>query len=151
MRPADLAYAVADRPPPLTCALNAVQHVIILSPALIYVLFVLNAAGATPEQMLRIISLSLVALGIGSMLQCQSLAYFGSGYLAAFAFDAPYLSASILAAQLGGMPLVFGMTMFAGFVEMGLSRIITRMRPYFPAEISGICVMLIGLILGVLA
>jgi xanthine permease XanP len=150
MRPADLAYAVADRPPPLTCALNAVQHVIILSPALIYVLFVLNAAGATPEQMLRIISLSLVALGIGSMLQCQSLAYFGSGYLAAFAFDAPYLSASILAAQLGGMPLVFGMTMFAGFVEMGLSRIITRMRPYFPAEISGICVMLIGLILGVL-
>ena len=64
MRPADLAYAVADRPPPLTCALNAVQHVIILSPALIYVLFVLNAAGATPEQMLRIISLSLVALGI---------------------------------------------------------------------------------------
>jgi len=150
MRPSNLSYAVDERPPPLTCALNAVQHVVVLSPALIYVLFVLEASHAGKDETLHAISLSLVALGIGSILQCQKRRYFGSGYLAAFVFDAPYLSASILAAQVGGMPLVCGMTVFAGLVEMGLSRIIPRMRPFFPAEISGICVMLIGLILGVL-
>ena len=150
MRPANLKYAVAERPPPLTCALNALQHVVILSPALIYVLFVLEAAHASKGETLQAISLSLIALGVGSVLQCQKRRYFGSGYLAAFVFDAPYLSASILAAQLGGMPLVCGMTVFAGGIEMGLSRLIPRMRPFFPAEISGLCVMLIGLILGVL-
>ena len=150
MRPANLSYAVDERPPPLTCALNAVQHVVVLSPALIYVLFVLEASHASKGETLHAISLSLIALGVGSILQCQKRRYFGSGYLVAFVFDAPYLSASVLAAQIGGMPLVCGMTVFAGFVEMGLSRVIPRMRPFFPAEISGICVMLIGLILGVL-
>ena len=150
MRPANLSYAVDERPPPLTCALNAVQHVVVLSPALIYVLIVLEAAHASSGDILHAISLSLVALGIGSVLQCQKRRYFGSGYLAAFVFDAPYLSASVLAAQIGGMALVCGMTVFAGLVEMGLSHVIPRLRPFFPAEISGICVMLIGLILGVL-
>src|SRR5215469_4071874 len=150
MRPANLSYAVDERPPPLTCALNAMQHVVVMSPALIYVLFVLEAAHASKDETLRAISLSLVALGIGSILQCQKRRYFGSGYLVAFIFDAPYLSASVVAAQIGGMTLVCGMTVFAGLVEMGLSRVIPRMRPFFPAEISGICVMLIGLILGVL-
>lgn len=150
MRPANLSYAVDERPPPLTCALNAVQHVVVLSPALIYVLIVLEAAHTSNGDILRAVSLSLIALGIGSVLQCQKRRYFGSGYLAAFVFDAPYLSASVLAAQIGGMGLVCGMTVFAGLVEMGLSRIIPRLRPFFPAEISGICVMLIGLILGVL-
>lgn len=150
MRPANLSFAVDERPLPLTCALNAVQHVVVLSPALIYVLIVLEAAHTNAIDILHTISLSLVALGIGSVLQCQKRRYFGSGYLAAFVFDAPYLSASVLAAQIGGMALVCGMTVFAGLVEMGLSRVIPRMRPFFPAEISGICVMLIGLILGVL-
>ncbi|MDE2166457.1 MAG: hypothetical protein KGJ66_08980 [Alphaproteobacteria bacterium] len=100
MRPPNLRYAVDERPPPLTCALNAAQHVIILSPALIYVLFVLEAAHAGKAETLHAISLSLVALGIGAILQCQKRRYFGSGYLTTFVFDAPYLSASVLAAQI---------------------------------------------------
>ncbi len=46
--------------------------------------------------------------------------------------------------------MVFGMTLLAGTFEILLAQIIRRMRPFFPAEISGLCVLLIGTLSGIL-
>jgi NCS2 family nucleobase:cation symporter-2 len=51
----------------------------------------------------------------------------------------------LVAVQIGGLPLVFGMTVFAGAVEVALSRFLNRLRPYFPPEIAGLIVMLVGI------
>ena len=45
-----------------------------------------------------------------------------SGYLAPAVLSANYLGPSILALKLGGLPLVFGMTIFAGSCEAALSK-----------------------------
>jgi NCS2 family nucleobase:cation symporter-2 len=49
------------------------------------------------------------------------------------------------------MPLVYGMTLFAGMFELTVSRLLIRMRPYFPPEISGLAVTILGIELGVIA
>jgi xanthine permease XanP len=56
----------------------------------------------------------------------------------------------LLAVKTGGMALVFGMTIFGGLIEVGLSRFVRPLRPYFPPEISGFVVTLIGISIGIL-
>ena len=75
----------------------------------------------------------------------------GAGYLIPGYCTSNYLSASIAAAQVGGMPLVYGMTLVAGVFELAVSRLLIRLRPYFPPEISGLAVTILGIELGVIA
>jgi NCS2 family nucleobase:cation symporter-2 len=149
-RPENLLYGVEDRPPPLTCALMALQHVSTLLLNTVYLLFVLTAAGLGPDETMNGIRLGFAVIGIGTLLLCQAGAQFGSGYLIPWTFSGLYIGVTLAAARQGGMPLVVGMTMFAGLVEIVLSRVIGRLRSFFPAEISGLCVVLVGLSLGVL-
>ena len=74
----------------------------------------------------------------------------GSGYLCPPIFAAPYLPAAVLALQAGGLPLMFGMTIFAGFVEITVSRLFRPLRPFFPPEIAGFVVVMIGVTIGIL-
>ena len=43
-----------------------------------------------------------------------------------------------------------GMTLLAGLFEVAFAQIVRRARAYFPAEVSGLCILLIGVIIGVL-
>ena len=149
-RPSNLIYSVAEKPPKLVCLISGLQHVSILAPNLILPILVVRASDGSVESLTHIVSLSLVAMGIGAILQSLTYRWLGSGYLITFTFTNAYLPASTMAAKLGGMPLVFGMTLVSGAIEILLAPLVRRMRPFFPAEISGICVLLIGVLLGLL-
>jgi NCS2 family nucleobase:cation symporter-2 len=60
-------------------------------------------------------------------------------------FTATYLGPSLLAAKIGGLPLVFGMTIFAGALEAMLAPMLNRSRAIFPPEVSGLVIFIIGL------
>ena len=55
-----------------------------------------------------------VGLAVGTVLQALPRGPVGSGFLAPPVFSATYLAPSVLAAEIGGLRLVFGMTVFAG-------------------------------------
>jgi NCS2 family nucleobase:cation symporter-2 len=63
-------------------------------------------------------------------------------------FTATYLSPSLLAATTGGLPLGFGMTMFAGALEAALAPLLQRLRSIFPPEISGVVIFMVGMSAG---
>jgi NCS2 family nucleobase:cation symporter-2 len=73
----------------------------------------------------------------------------GSGYLCPAGGTAIYLGPALAAIKLGGLPLVFGMTIFAGAVEAGLSFILQRIRPLLPPEIGGLVIFFVGTTLAV--
>ena len=150
MHPTNLLYGVSDRPPALVCLLNAAQHVMIMAPTLVYPILVMRAGGASEAAVVQVVSLSFVALGFATALQSLTHSQIGSGYLLPVTPTAAYVPASLAAIKLGGLPMLFGMTVLAGFFEIVLAQCIRRMRPFFPAEISGLCVLLIGTLLGVL-
>jgi NCS2 family nucleobase:cation symporter-2 len=83
------------------------------------------------------------------LLQVSRLGPIGSGYMCPSTFTATYLAPSLLAAKLGGLPLVFGMTVFAGVAEAALAPLLRRLRAIFPSEISGLVIFMIGLAAGV--
>jgi xanthine permease XanP len=69
-----------------------------------------------------------LALGAATLLQALRLGPVGSGFMCPATFSATYLAPSLLAARAGGLALVFGMTMFAGVLELALAPFLNRLR-----------------------
>ena len=86
----------------------------------------------------------MIAMGMGVVLQGLWRGPVGSGFLVSPVLTAIYLKVSIAAAQVGGMPLVAGMTMAAGGFEALMSRFLHRLRRVFPPVVSGIIITAVG-------
>jgi NCS2 family nucleobase:cation symporter-2 len=145
-KPVDLAYGVEETPPRSVLWLAALQHIAVLGMLMVFPVLVARAAGASPAVAAQILSAGVLALGLGTALQALTRGPVGSGYLAPTGFQAVYLGPSLAAAQAGGLPLAFGMTIFAGLVEAALSRIWRHLRPFLPPEMAGLVVVLTGLV-----
>ncbi|MEM7122134.1 MAG: solute carrier family 23 protein, partial [Pseudomonadota bacterium] len=150
-RPEDLIYAVDERPPPLTLAALGFQLAALLAVYLMLIVIVFRAAGASHETTISATSLGMIAIAVATMLQALRRGPIGSGYLAPPVFSAIYLGPSVLAAESGGLPAVFAMTVFAGLIELVFARFLRRLRVVFPPAISGFIVVIVGIELGLVA
>lgn len=144
-KPAALIYGLNDRPPPGALLVLGAQHVFIASFFLVVPLLVAFEAGLSRSAATSLVSMSLIAMGLVTLLQSLRQGPVGSGYLAPQIASAIYLPSSLLAAQTGGLGLVFGMTCLAGVVGLVLSQIIGRLRKLFPPEVCGVVVLMIGI------
>jgi len=150
-KPRGIVYGVDERPPGTVIVLSALQHVAVMTIFLIYPVLIGREAGGDSAVVGNLVSLSLIALAIGTVLQALPRGPVGSGFLCQPVPTAVYLVPALLAARTGGLPLVFGMTMLAGLFEMTLSRALRALRPLFPPEVAGLVVALIGVATGVVA
>jgi xanthine permease XanP len=143
-KPPTLLYGVDETPPRLITVMNGFQHVGVIAINLIYPVIVFRAAGATPATVAALLSVGLCVLGIATFMQATRRGPIGSGYMCPATFTATYLAPSILAAKMGGLPLVFGMTILAGVMEAGVGGVMRRLRSLVPTELSGLVILLIG-------
>ncbi len=148
-RPANLEYSVADRPPWVQVVLLGIQFAVIISVYLVMIVIVVRAAGAQADVATSAVSFGMIAIAIATVLQALPHGPVGSGFMAPPVFSAIYLGPSILAAQAGGLPAVFAMTIFAGLVEIIASRFLDRLRILIQPTVSGLVICAIGLELGI--
>ena len=125
----------------------ALQHVILTSVGWIFVVVVISSIGGTPQQSEEVIRSAMIASGIATILQAMSKGPVGSGYLCPFSSGSAYIPAAIMAGRMGGLPLLFGMTCVSGIAELGLARMIKRLRVLFPPEVTGLVVAMVGIAL----
>ena len=143
-KPENIIYWLDETPPTSTRVLLGIQHAVLLVAGLVIVTLFADATGLSPEDTAGIASACLMAAGIGAILQASK---YGAGFFVSEAPGGSYFQAALIASQLGGLPLVFGMTCFGGLAQAGLSRLIRRFRTLFPAEIAGLVVATVGLAL----
>ena len=146
-KPANLIYGLDERPPLGTTLLLGFQHILALSSAFVYPVILLQETGILPEQAERMIHASMIVMGIATILQTLRYGRIGSGYLCPEQVGPAYLPVSILAVKTGGLPLLAGMTLVSGLFGVVLSRLMGRLRPFFPAEVTGTIVTMVGLAL----
>jgi NCS2 family nucleobase:cation symporter-2 len=144
-KPASLLYGLDDKPPIWITLLQGLQHVGNYAASLVFPVLIVRAIGGTTEQASFIVSMSMLAGGIGVIMQAFRKGPVGSGYLCPQVCGPSFLSASILAAKTGGLSLLFGMTFVAGVFEALFSRVIKRLRFVFPAEVTGFIVAMVGI------
>ena len=147
-KPPALRYGVNDLPPLTVTILSGLQQVGVISIFLVYPLLVFREAALPAGKLLDILSLSMLAMSLGVLLPALGRGPVGSGYLCPSTFAGFYLKPSLMAVATGSLPLVFGMTVFAGAVEAVLARVQRHLRSFFPPEIAGFVVLLLGVNIG---
>lgn len=150
-KPASLVYGADEKPPIAITIISAIQHVGVIAIFMIYPLVIARGAGALPAEIAAILRVCMLVLAVAVVLQALPGGPVGSHFLAPSIFTGIYLGPSLLAAKAGGLPLVWGMTIFAGLVEISLSRIWSRLRAFIPPETAGMVVFLVGVIIGLAA
>jgi xanthine/uracil permease len=150
-KPANLVYGVEDKPPIQVKWFSAVQQVAILSIYMLYPLILARQAGLQTGEIINILQFGCVVLGVGTVLQAFPRGPVGSRLLAPSVFSGIYLASSMAAVKAGGMPLVWGMTIVAGIVEMALSVVWRRLRAFVPPESAGLIVFFIGSLIALAA
>ncbi len=138
-------YTVNEVPPIGHLLLSAFQHVLIMVVAIgIPIIFAgqLNESAAFTASL---VTFSMLASGIGSIIQALRLPYLGSGYLCPNLCGPSYLSLSLSAAWIGGLPLMRGITIVAGLIEMFLAPVIQKLKSIFPIYVVGLVVALVGI------
>ncbi|GFE67462.1 uracil-xanthine permease family protein [Chroococcus sp. FPU101] len=151
----ELIYGLYDRPPLVESIFVAVQHVLaafvgIVTPPLI----ISTSLGLDPANTSFIISMSLLASGICTFIQCKTFGPVGSGLLSlqgtSFAFLGAILGVGSTAIQSGRTPeqalaLIFGVCFFGAFANVILSRFLHLLNKIVTPIVTGTLVMLIGL------
>jgi xanthine permease XanP len=156
-QPADLIYGLDARPPLRLSIFVALQHVlavfvgIVTPPTLIARILELPSADGA-----FLVSMALLASGIGTILQTRRLGPVGSGLLniqgTSFVFVAPIVSlAGAVAAEAGSrgqaLGVVFGVCLVATLVPFALAPFIRSASGVITPLVTGIVVTLIGLTL----
>jgi len=144
-KPANIIYGVNDIPPLRTTLLLAMQHAALSLVFIIYPLMLITESGGTLNDAEKIVTASILAISVGTFLQCFGKKGLGSGYLAVHITGPIYLPVSIQAAKIGGLGLTFGMTIIAGLFGMVFSRFLKHFRSLFPSEVCGVAVVMLGI------
>lgn len=151
----ELIYGLDDRPPFSQTLFAAFQHLLAMFVAVITpALLICQALQLPAEETQHIISMSLFASGLASLLQIKTWGPIGSGLLSiqgtSFNFVAPLIAGG-LALKQGGLDMksmmaaLFGTLMVASCTEIILSRFLHLARRIITPLVSGIVVMIIGL------
>ena len=144
-KPAGLIYGVDDRPPPSALALLAVQHIFLMSSTLVLPVVLVTEIGGDFAEVTAVVALTMIACGLGTILQAMRWRGVGSGFLCPNLCGPNFFAASVGAAWLGGLPLMRGMTIVAGIVELVFARFVHRLAFLFPTEITGLVVFMVGI------
>lgn len=144
MRSSDLIYKLDDVPPWNHLLALSVQQMLFMFAASTFPAMLVREIGGSVELATAMVSLTMIAAGVGSVIQASRLPFMGSGYLCPNVCGPSYLGASLHAAWVGGLPVMRGMILFSGLVEMALAPIIKRVRGLFPNLVVGLVVMMVG-------
>ena len=146
-RPANIVYGVDQMPPLAVTLLMGLQHIFVMSSTLALPVVIVQEIGGSMEEINALVCFSMIAAGIGTILQAIKKGPIGSGYLCPNLCGPSYLGVSMQAAWLGGLPLMHGMTMLAGLFEVLFSRVVNRLKFLFPNQVTGVVVLMVGVAL----
>lgn len=140
-----LIYGVDDKPPFTISFLLGLQHVFTMSSTLVLPVVIAREIGADYSVVQSLLCFTMIAAGLGTIIQAIKRGPIGSGYLCPNLAGPSYLSVSVEAAWLGGLPLMHGMTIIAGIFECFFSRIVHKLKKLFPTEITGLVVLMVAI------
>jgi xanthine permease XanP len=124
------------------------QHVAVICPYLVMVALVAEAAKLPQEAARNAMGLAMIAVAFLTVLQSLRLGRIGSGYLCPPVVSAIYLPSAMLAASVFGFPVACGMVIFAGGCEVAVGGLLNSLRKFFPAVVSGVVIIAVGIELG---
>jgi xanthine permease XanP len=141
-----LLYGPEDHLPLGSAILVSLQQVAamvvgVVTPALI----LSHALNIPSSDASYLVSMALIAAGLGTFLQTSRFGFVGSGLLSVAGTSFAFLQPLIAAGQAGGLPLMFGMSLTCVPTLFLFVPFLPVLKGVFTPLVSGIVVLLIGL------
>lgn len=144
-KPANLLYGVNDSPPVATTLVLGIQHVMLLASSLIFPMILMHVAHGTRVAETHMLQAVMLFMGITTLALSLGKRYIGSGYFACGLFDPTFISVSVAAIKLGGLPLLYAINYLQSILQMVFASVLIPLRRFFPSEIAGLVIFMIGL------
>lgn len=151
----DLVYALEDKPPFFNSLLSALTHLLALFvPMVAPALVVGGALGLKPDMTAYLVSMSMVASGVGTYIQVHRFGVIGSGLLSIQSVNFSFVTVMIalgLEMKQGGMSenamisTLLGVSFVGAFLVIGASWLLPFLRKVITPTVSGVVVLMIGL------
>lgn len=153
--PTDLIYALDDKPPFFNALISAMTHLLaifvpMVSPALI----IGGALHLSTDITAYLVSMAMVASGIGTYLQVNRFGMIGSGMLSIQSVNFSFVTVMItlgLGMQEKGLTedivisTLLGVSFAGAFLVMGAAWVLPYLKKVITPTVSGVVVMMIGL------
>ena len=146
--PENILYSTSDKPPLPILLILALQQMSFLGVYLVISPLFSRNLGLDQEQSLQLISATLLASGLGVVVQAARIFGIGSGYFCPVQATSSTFSGLLLVKTNSGLGAVFGMVAVMGLAQMVFALLFQRLRSVFTVQIAGLAVLLIGLGLG---
>jgi len=143
-RPADLSYAVDERPPAVAVASLAIQHAVMALSLSAYVLIACRAAGIGMDDTRTILSGTVLAMAVATLLQAIGRRV-GAGALMVHIPDPLYIGVVGGALKVAGPSALVMIGLTSGIVQLAVARCMPYLRRIFPAQVAGVVVLVAGL------
>jgi len=145
--PANIKYGVNAKLSPLPLLFLGLQHMLAMASTLVIPALIVNQIHGSHDITMQLVQSTMIAMGIGSILMGLSNRWIGSGYLCPLLCAPTYLLAAFAAVKLGGLPMLYGMTLIGGLFQVFMALVFNKLRKLFPSEVTGIVVLMIGVTL----
>lgn len=152
---ADLVYKLEDKPPFFNALLSAVTHLLaIFVPMVTPALIVGGALNLPVEMTAYLVSMAMVASGIGTYLQVNRFGVVGSGMLSIQSVNFSFVGVMIslgLSMREGGLSsdamisTLLGVSFVGAFLVCGAAWVLPYLKRVITPTVSGVVVLLIGL------
>lgn len=143
-----LTYGVDDNPSLSEKILFGIQHIFAAFGGIIVVPLVLSSAlGFDTKTSTALISASILAAGLATIIQARGIGKIGSKVACIMGTDFTFVSPSITVGSTLGLPGIIGATILGAIFEVVLSFFIKPLMKLFPPLVTGTVVCLIGLTL----
>ena len=144
----NLKYGVDDNPNLGTKLLLGLQHIFAAFGGIIVVPLVISSAlGFDSAMSMTVISASIMAAGIATVIQARGIGRIGSRVACIMGTDFTFVSPALSVGSALGLPGIIGATILGAFFEIILSYFIKPLMKLFPPIVTGTVVCLIGLTL----
>lgn len=143
-----LTYGVDDNPTLIKKILFGIQHIFAAFGGIVVVpLVIASALGFDAKLTTTIISATILASGLATIIQAKGFGVVGSRVACIMGTDFTFVSPTISVGMVLGLPGIIGATIFGAFFEIVLSYFIKPLMKLFPPIVTGTVVCLIGLTL----
>ncbi len=147
-KPENILYGTGDKPPLQILLVLALQQMSFLGVYLVISPLFARELGLDPAQSLQLVSATLLASGLGVLLQTAKIFGIGSGYFCPLQATSSTFAGLILVKTHSGLSAVFGMVGVVGLAQMAFAWLFQRLRGVLTVQVAGLAVLLIGLGLG---
>lgn len=152
---ADLVYKLEDKPPFLNSLVSAVTHLLAIFVPMVTPALIVGSALKLPVEMTAyLVSMAMVASGIGTFLQVNRFGPVGSGMLSIQSVNFSFVGVMIslgLSMRNGGLDenamisTLLGVSFAGAFLVCGAAWVLPYLKRVITPTVSGVVVLLIGL------